>query len=107
MPNPSFPLETISMLGLKYPPVAIAFLKQPPAGLPRIDRPAASSRGYWKQASEGQAFYTSADDHTNCPVGAFTHGVALSPEKAQELEALVGTMVELKYLRADEVPTIP
>jgi hypothetical protein len=40
-------------------------------------------------------------------VGAFTHGVAVSAEQAQELQSLVGTMIELKYLRSEEVPQIP
>ena len=31
----------------------------------------------------------------------------MSPEKAQELQSLVGTMVELKYLKMEEVPAIP
>jgi uncharacterized protein (DUF169 family) len=40
-------------------------------------------------------------------VGAFTHGVTLSPEKSDELQSLVGTMIELKYLDPAEVPHIP
>src|SRR5262249_40933828 len=55
----------------------------------------------------GEVFYTSAADHENCPVGAFTHGVPLSLEKAGELEGLVGTMIELKYLKAEEVAALP
>jgi len=39
------------------------------------------------------AFYTMPEDHQNCPVGAFTHGVTLAPAKAQELQSLVGLMV--------------
>lgn len=97
----------LSSLNLTHPPVAVAFMAAPPDGLTRVPRPDPASCGYWKQASEGRAFYTTADDHQNCPVGAFTHGVALSPAKRQELEGLVGTMVELKYLRAEEVPQIP
>ena len=40
-------------------------------------------------------------------MGAFTHGVTLSPAKAKELEGLTGTMVELQYLRSEEVASIP
>jgi uncharacterized protein (DUF169 family) len=40
-------------------------------------------------------------------VGAFTHGVTLSPAKATELEGLIGTMVQLQYLRSEEVAGIP
>jgi hypothetical protein len=33
--------------------------------------------------------------------------VTLLPEKASALQAVVGTMIELKYLKADEVARIP
>lgn len=97
----------LARLNLIHSPVAVSFLAQPPAGFARVHRSDAASCGYWKMASEGQAFYTTGDDHQNCPVGAFTHGVALPPAKQQELEGLIGTMVQLHYLKADEVPQIP
>ncbi len=100
-------LRHLAPLGLTSAPVAVAFLTTPPDGLSRVAGPAPAGCGYWKQASEGQAFYTTAEDHQNCPVGAHTHNVPMSPEKAQELQALVGTMVELKYLKMEEVPAIP
>jgi uncharacterized protein (DUF169 family) len=100
-------LQSLAKLALARSPVAIAFLANPPDGMSRIDRPAPAGCGYWKLASEGQAFYTTSDDHQNCPVGAFTHGVTLTPSKAEELQALVGTMIQLHYLREEEVPTIP
>jgi uncharacterized protein (DUF169 family) len=100
-------LKTLSQLKLTTPPVAVGFLDSPPAGLSRIDKPAPAGCGYWKLASEGQAFYTTADDHQNCPVGAFTHGVNLPPAKAEELQSLVGMMIEMTYLSSDEVPNIP
>ena len=99
--------RSIDQLHLSHPPVAVAFLPTPPPGLPRVARADAASCGYWRQASEGQAFYTTADDHQNCPVGAFTHGVTLSPAKGQELDGLIGTMVDLKYLKMEDVPQIP
>lgn len=88
-------------------PVAVAFLSAPPDGVERIDHPAAAGCGYWKHASDGHTFYTTAEDHQNCPVGAFTHGVALPPAKAEELQSLMGTMIQLQYLRSDEVAGIP
>jgi uncharacterized protein (DUF169 family) len=97
----------LSRLDLAHAPVAVAFLSEPPQGLARIGRPDPASCSYWKQASEGRAFYTTAEDHQNCAVGAFTHGAPLSPEKNRELESLVGTMVQLKYFRMEEVPQIP
>src|SRR5262245_26758864 len=94
-------------LKLARPPVAIAFLSSPPDGLSRIERSAAAGCAYWKHASDGHAFYTTADDHLNCPVGAFTHGVDMPQSTVTELQGLVGTMIQLQYLQSDEVPKIP
>jgi uncharacterized protein (DUF169 family) len=99
--------SALASLDLTHPPVAMAFLQEPPAGLPHVDRAAAASCGYWKLASEGQTFYTTADDHQNCPVGAFTHGVELSATKRAELQSLLDTMGQLQYLKMAEVPSIP
>jgi uncharacterized protein (DUF169 family) len=104
------PAETLSSfdkLELAHSPVAVAFLDSPPAGMSHVSHAEAAGCGYWKRASQGHAFYTTSDDHMNCPVGAFTHGVTLPPEKANELQSLVTTMIELKYLSGDEVPQIP
>src|SRR5688572_23630573 len=99
--------DALSRLHLSRPPVAVAFVATPPQGLARVDRAAAAGCGYWKHASDGHAFYTTAEDHFNCPVGAFTHGAPLPAEQSKELEGLVGTMIRLQYLRGDEVPAIP
>jgi uncharacterized protein (DUF169 family) len=99
--------EALRPIGLSRPPIAVGFLSEPPTGLPRIDRAAGAGCAYWKHASEGHAFYTLPEDHHNCPVGAFTHGVVLPPAKAQELESLVGTMIQLQYLQSEEIPQIP
>ncbi len=48
-----------------------------------------------------------AEDHYGCLIGTHTHGVDLPGERAKELEDLVGTMVQLRYLSMDEVPGIP
>jgi len=96
-----------SLLGLETNPVAVAFSDAPPAGLERIESPAASGCTYWRLAAEGRAFYTEAEDHFGCPVGAHTHNVVMPPEKQQELQGLVGTMVQLEYIRMEEIPQIP
>jgi uncharacterized protein (DUF169 family) len=79
----------------------------PPPGLPRVERALPAGCAYWKHASEGRGFYTTAEDHYGCTVGAFTHNVTLPDEKNQELQSVVGTMVSLEYLSGDEVPSIP
>lgn len=95
------------LLGLTLSPVGLAFQPSPPPGVPRIDAAAPSGCTYWKLASEGNVFYTEAADHYNCPIGAHTHGIDLPPARSQELLTLVETMVELEYIRMEEVPTIP
>jgi uncharacterized protein (DUF169 family) len=107
MPLTTEQLSSLDHLHLAHAPVAVSFLPTPPSGLPRVSRADAAGCGYWQQASEGRAFYTLPEDHANCPVGAYTHGVALSAEQGQALQGLIGTMVELKYLRPEEVPGIP
>jgi uncharacterized protein (DUF169 family) len=100
-------LASLAKLSLTGEPVAISFLDAPPPGLDRVERAGPAGCSYWREASEGRSFFTAADDHTSCPVGAFTHGVQLSPEKAAELQSLVGTMIELRYLKSEEVPQLP
>jgi len=96
-----------NLLGLRSPPVALTFQTAPPANVPRVDAAGPSGCTYWKYAAEGRTFYTEAPDHYNCPIGAYTHGVDLPPERAEELEEVVGTMVQLGYIRMEEVPGIP
>ena len=96
-----------TLLGLSTPPVAITFSDEPPAGLPRVGDGEPAGCGYWRRAAEGEAFYTTSDDHKRCPVGAHTHNVPLSPAEQQELMGLVQTMVGLSYIRMEEVPSIP
>jgi len=95
------------LLGLRRVPVALAFQATPPAGVPRVDAAGPSGCTYWKYAAEGRTFYTEAADHYNCPVGAYTHGVDLPPERAHELPDVLGTMFSLGYLCPEEVPGVP
>jgi uncharacterized protein (DUF169 family) len=96
-----------ALLGLQWPPIAVAFHASAPADLQRVETVGPSGCTYWKLAAEGQSFYTEAADHYNCPIGSFTHGIDLPPAKAQELEGLVGTMIGLEYIRQEEIPAIP
>ena len=96
-----------TLLGLKFPPVAIAFRNTAPPNVPRIDAAAPAGCGYWRLAAEGKVFYTEAPDHYTCPVGAHTHGVDLPAGTSEELNAIVQTMVGLQYIKIEEIPMIP
>ena len=94
-------------LGLLSPAIAITFTDTPPAGVDHVRRSGPASCDYWRRAADGETFYTLAEDHKACPIGAHTHHVETSPEEQQQLMGLIGTMVELRYLRMEEVPSIP
>src|SRR3954447_1591060 len=96
-----------ALLGLKAAPIGVTFHTTPPPGVPHVAAAGPSGCSYWKRAAEGQTFYTEAADHYNCPVGAHTHGVELPEAVGKELEGLVGTMIQLEYLRPEEVAGIP
>ena len=95
------------LLQLAAPPVAIAFVDKPPPGIPHVAAVEPASCGYWRRAAAGEVFFTVADDHKQCPVGAHTHNVTLSPAEQQELVGLVQTMVNLSYFKMEEVSQIP
>jgi uncharacterized protein (DUF169 family) len=95
------------LLGLTTAPVAIAFVDAAPPGVAHVAALEPAGCGYWRRAAAGEVFYTVADDHKSCPVGAHTHNVPLSPAESEGLMSLVQTMVGLQYLKMEEVPQIP
>ena len=96
-----------TLLNLTSPPVAIAFVDEAPAGVRHAPAPEPAGCGYWRRAAAGEVFFTLADDHKGCPVGAHTHHVAMSPSEQEELMGLVGVMADLSYIKLEEIPTIP
>ena len=97
----------VELLRLTSAPVAIAFVDAAPPGVPHVSAVEPAGCGYWRRAGAGEVFFTFADDHKRCPVGAHTHNVTLSPAEKQELMALVQMMVGLSYLEMEDVPQIP
>ena len=95
------------LLRLTSVPVAITFVDAAPPGVPHVSTVEPAGCGYWRRAAAGEVFFTVADDHKRCPVGAHTHNVTLSPAEQQELMGLVQTMVGLSYLKMEDVPQIP
>ncbi len=96
-----------TLLDLASPPIAISFLDHAPEGVAHVAKAEPAGCGYWRRAAAGEVFYTDANDHLNCPVGAHTHNVPMSGEKQKELEGLVGVMVGLEYLTMADIPKIP
>ena len=95
------------LLGLADSAVAVAFVDELPDGVERVEESALSGCSYWQQAAGGQVVATVSEDHFSCPIGAFTHGVELPEAEAEGQQQMIGMMVELEYVRMEEVPEIP
>ena len=66
-----------------------------------------SGCSFWRLAADGRTFYTVPGDHYNCPIGSYTHNIALPPDRAPELEQTLSLMATLGYVKMEEVPGIP
>ena len=88
-------------------PVAVSFLDSIPADIEKFAGTEPSGCSYWRLAAAGQVFYTVPENHFNCAVGAYTHNIALSPEREKETQQTLKMMFELNYVQPDEVARIP
>jgi uncharacterized protein (DUF169 family) len=94
-------------LGLNRRPVAIAFRESPPSGVAPLTGSQPSGCSFWRLAASGEIFYTVPSDHYNCPIGSYTHNIALPKEREPELMNTLTLMVNVGYLKMDEVPNFP
>jgi uncharacterized protein (DUF169 family) len=102
------PANVQQLLGLRRPPIAIAFASETPAAIPHWAGPAQPAGcAFWEKAQAGEVFYTLPEDHYGCAVGAYTHAIDLPPERGSQLQDTLGVMVESGYLEMAEVPGIP
>jgi len=88
-------------------PVAVGFLDAEPTGVKKFEGTQPSGCSFWRLAAEGRTFYTIPENHFNCAVGAYTHNIALSPEREKETEETLKMMFDLGYVKPEEVPQIP
>jgi uncharacterized protein (DUF169 family) len=99
--------KLMSALRLVRRPVAVSFPEDVPEGVARFEGSVPSGCSFWRLAQAGEAFYTQAADHYNCPVGSYTHHIDLPEERRGELNETLGLMVETGYLKMEEVAGIP
>ncbi len=95
------------ILDLKQRPVAVAFCAEVPNGTEQFSGSEPAGCSFWRLAGEGRTFATVPADHYNCPIGSYTHKISLPEERAKELPDVLDTMVNLGYLKMEEVPGIP
>jgi len=88
-------------------PVAVSFLDAVPVDVKKFDGTEPSGCSFWRLAADGAIFYTVPENHFNCAVGAYTHNIALSPEREKETEQTLKMMFDLGYVKPEEVPQIP
>ena len=94
-------------LGLPRRPVAVTFRETPPVGVPKFTGTEPSGCSFWRIAAGGRTFYTVASDHYNCPIGSYTHHLALPHDRSQELDQTLSLMAGIGYIKMEEVPRIP
>ena len=94
-------------LGLTRGAVAIAFRDAAPVGVTKFEGTEPSGCSFWRVAAGGRTFYTVASDHYNCPIGSYTHNIALPADRVPELEQTLSLMAGIGYVSMDEVPGIP
>jgi uncharacterized protein (DUF169 family) len=93
-------------LELDRQPVGLAFLDAPPAGVASTDALPPTACTFWR-LGERSLFYAEASRHFDCPVGTIAMGWGIPPERQAQAEQVVGTMIELGYVSADEVAHVP
>jgi uncharacterized protein (DUF169 family) len=102
----NFANNLIRKLKLVHAPVAIAFLQDTPPGIRHYGEAVPSACTFWKAAESG-LFYTTAEDHYNCPIGAITQGFPIPQPVAANALSLVEMMGKLSYLEAAESDKVP
>lgn len=103
-------------LHLAVPPIAISFEDSPPPDVPAFDEPMSDPasdgrRGrvaagcvFWVRAAE-RAFSTVPDDHGNCSVGRYTHGLVSMDDIAGNDD--VAALLESGWVDDKAVAAIP
>jgi|SRR5215469_763127 len=105
--DPQIENQISKALDLKTRPVAVNFASAEPSGIPKFAGTEPSGCSFWRLAAAGRAFYTVPADHYNCPIGSYTHNISLPVERPQELDQTLGLMVQIGYVKMEEVPGIP
>lgn len=105
-----------SALHLATAPIAISFCDSAPEGVPAFDEPMSSPTSdgrsgrvpagcvFWVRATE-RTFTTSPEDHGNCSVGRYTHGLATLEEVGGNSD--VATLVESGWVDPAAFGSIP
>jgi uncharacterized protein (DUF169 family) len=87
-------------------PVAIRYRDQPASDTESYGRRAPSVCTFFAEARD-RTFQASADDHADCEIGAYVHGIAPTGELGRRLNRTVSWMEQEHYLAPGEAALIP
>ena len=98
--------DLTSSLKLQHPAVGVAFSNNG-VSAPSYSGNAPAGCMFWEEAFRG-AIKTSAEDHTSCSIGIYTHNLASPPANyEQQLGAVLQVLGDLQYVRREDLPLIP
>ena len=98
--------QTAGALGFDRRPVAVTFAREAPAGVPKFGGTEPAGCSFWRLAERGAVFYTEPGDHYTCAIGCYTHRIALPVERAAELDQTLALMMQLGYIRSEDLAQI-
>lgn len=108
--------DLTELMGLAVPPLGIRFLDEAPEDIPRVlgDLPPPAPDGrtgkvpagcvFWMQGAR-ETFATLPEDHGNCSVGSFTHGLLALEDAAGRDD--VRALLESEWVTQDAMGAIP
>jgi len=98
--------QFVEAFALGRRPVAVTFARSAPVGVRKFRGTEPAGCGFWRLAEGGATFYTEPGDHYNCAIGCYTHSIALPAERASELDQTLAFMMQLGYLKPEDLAQI-
>jgi uncharacterized protein (DUF169 family) len=93
-------------LHLTQPPVAVCLTESVPAGVETWSGKSPAGCRFWQEAAS-RVFATSADDHSSCSVGQYTHNLDMDAASGVNLGDALKVFADLGYVREQDLPMIP
>jgi uncharacterized protein (DUF169 family) len=93
-------------LKLSQPPVAVCLTDTVPDGVESWGGHSPAGCRFWQEAGT-RVFATSAQDHSLCSIGQYTHSLDVTTEGGKDLGDALKVFADLGYVREQDIPQIP
>ena len=93
-------------LHLSQPPVAVCLTASVPAGVEMWSGNSPAGCRFWQEAGN-RLFATSAEDHSACSIGQYTHNLDMSAASGNDLKDALKVFADLSYVREEDLKSIP